>query len=257
MCGVEAVCAYVYLSMSISLCVQKKVEAQVSPSARVLDVAVMFGLSLDTDGCEVIVPPTELTLVPGQVVFITGVSGGGKSTLLRLCHDALVERGGGDVGGEAGRPGVVNLDLLPRLPDVALVDGLARPECESGLPEASLKTVCGWLSLAGLNDAAVMLRRPRDLSEGQRHRLRLAQGIGVAERGGHNWSVLLADEFGSSLDRTTAFGLARSVRRWVSRSGLCFVAATAHDDLLEPLDPDVLVEVGPGGVCSVHARGDG
>jgi len=92
------------------------------------------------------------------------------------------------------------------------------------------------------------------LSEGQRHRLRLAQAIAVAERRPEPWSVLLADEFGSSLDRTTAEAMARGVRRWVARSRVCLVAATAHDDLLEPLGPDVLVEVAPGGGCRVYSR---
>ena len=41
------------------------------------------------------------------------------------------------------------------------------------------------LSLVGLGDAFVMLRRPRELSDGQRARLRIAQAIELAERG---WS---------------------------------------------------------------------
>lgn len=220
----------------------------------------MFGLSLDDRGERAIIPPTELTLCPGQIVFITGVSGGGKSTLLRLIRDALrVEQ-----AGTAPPAGVVSLDALPALPDAPLVDALAYPEGEGqrGRASASLEVVCRWLSLAGLNDAAVMLRCPGELSDGQRHRLRLAQAMAIAERGDASpcdggeggWSLLLADEFGSSLDRTTARALSRCVRRWVTRSGVCLVAATAHDDLLEPLEPDVLVEVAPAGRCAVHLR---
>lgn len=213
----------------------------------------MFGLSLEACDRQTIIPPIELTLGPGTIVFITGVSGGGKSTLLRLIEQALATHRPADA---AASPGCVSLDRLPAMPDAALVEALARPagSDDDNAQGASLETVCGWLSRAGLNDAAVMLRRPRELSEGQRHRLRLAQAMAAAEQRAEAWSVLLADEFGSTLDRTTAQALAQSVRRWVSRSNTCLVAATAHDDLLEPLSPDVLVEVEPGGKCSVHVR---
>lgn len=216
-------------------------------------VAAMFGLSLEGDRDEVVVPPTELTLCPGRVVFVTGVSGGGKSTLLRLVARAIEDM---QVRDAAASPDLVRVDQLPALPDAALVEALARPEADEAndKPDASIEQVCGWLSRAGLNDAAVMLRRPGALSQGQRDRLKLAQAMAVAERQASAWSVLLADEFGSTLDRTTARVLARSVGRWVRSSDTCLVAATAHDDLLEPLAPDVLVEVAPGGCCAVYTR---
>lgn len=66
--------------------------------------------------------------------------------------------------------------------------------------------------------------------------------------------VVLADEFGATLDRTTAAHVARRVRAWVDhRPGVCYVCATTHDDLLEALNPDVLVEVPLG--QRVHVYG--
>jgi len=233
--------------MTTTLHLQHHVQTRIEPTDRAMQIAVMFGLSLDGTREHVIIPPTEITLLPGQIVFITGVSGGGKSTLLRLIDSAIHTD---------NAPGLVWADKLPALPCKALVEALALPEVDADFaPEpAGLDQVCRWLSLSGLNDAAVMLRRPAELSEGQRHRLRLAQAIAVTERRQEPWSLLLADEFGSTLDRTTAHAIARSVRRWVSQSNLCLVAATAHDDLLEPLAPDVLVQVGPGGQCDVYRR---
>lgn len=235
---------------------QQDVTTQVQPTERAMQIAVMFGLTLDGQNKHTIIPPIELTLMPGSAVFLTGVSGGGKSTLMRLIAESI---GAGDPGFRdvrADPPALLRMDGLATLPDVPLVEALALPEVEPspGLEEASLEQVCHWLSLAGLNDAAVMLRRPKELSEGQRHRLSIAQAIAVAHRRKESWSVLLADEFGSTLDRTTAFALARSLRKWVSNEPVCLVLATAHDDLLEPLAPDVLVEVSPGGRCSVHTR---
>ena len=217
-----------------------------------MQIAVMFGLSLDGTHTHTIIPPIELALAPGQIAFVTGSSGGGKSTLLRLIEQAIA---GKAVRDQPQAPRLIQSESLPALPDEALIDVLSEPEVNHAAPPpATLQQTCHWLSLAGLNDAAVMLRTPSQLSEGQRHRLRLAQAMAVAERQAAPWSVLLIDEFGSTLDRTTAFALARSVRRWVAKSNVCLVAATTHDDLLEPLSPDVLVEVAPGGQCEVHQR---
>ncbi|MHB1158115.1 MAG: hypothetical protein ACYC26_14915 [Phycisphaerales bacterium] len=181
---------------------------------------------------------------------------------------------------------------------------------------ATLEQAVRWLSLAGLNDAFVMLRKVSELSDGQRYRFALACAMAEAEerdlgtegrrdegeesarhepqaagRKPHSagLTVVLADEFGSTLDRMTAKVVARNVRKWVSRglrpascglrdgegakpqaadtqaasrkphnpSGgapVCFIAATAHDDLLEALEPDVLVVQEPGEGISVHLR---
>lgn len=212
----------------------------------------MFGLSLDGTQTHTIIPPIEINLSPSQIVFVTGVSGGGKSTILRLIREAIDDR----AAANQSDPALICSDHLPDLPNETLVDALAQPQGQgdAASSSATLEEVCHWLSFAGLNDAAVMLRKPSQLSEGQRHRLKLAQAMAVAQRRPEAWSVLLIDEFGSTLDRTTAFALARSLRRWVAKSNVCLVCATTHDDLLEPLAPDVLVEVSPGGKCVVHYR---
>ncbi len=195
----------------------------------------MFGIGADAGGRVAVLPPIQVHPRPGQVVFITGPSGGGKSTLLRCLSVAAV--------GEGLR--VLDLDMLPGPADRPLVD------CFGDEP---LDRVLGWLSMTGLNDAFVMLRHPSQLSDGQRARFALARLMAMAERleGGESGEdrphpVILCDEFCATLDRAAAFAVARNVRRWVTRHGrACFVAATTHDDLLEPLSPDVLIEKGLG-----------
>ncbi len=198
------------------------------PSPRVVEVAAMFGLGADQTHAVAVVPATDVALRPGQIVFVTGASGSGKSTLLRLMAEAL-----------ADEPGVEVLDFagLPEPADAAVVDAV-----DGGV--LPLDRVLRLLSLAGLNDAFVMLRRPRELSDGQRYRFRLAQVMARVEAADHDaMVVVLADEFGATLDRTTAGALSRNVRRWINHNPrVCFVAATTHDDLLEPLGPDVLIE---------------
>ena len=235
------------MTRSIDLELQRTVATAVQPTEHVLRVATMFGLGIDQHRRLAIIPPIRLTLRPGQVVFITGPSGSGKSTLLKLMAAALSERS--DVC-------VTRFDDLPPLPDQPLVDCF-EPWC------GDLEQVLKILAYAGLNDAFVMLRKPSELSDGQRYRLRLAQTMAIAQaydntqaKGGDPpprrdaptlLHVVLADEFGATLDRTTAHVIARNVRKWTRRAsrhglGLCFIAATTHDDLLEPLEPDVLIE---------------
>lgn len=211
------------------------VAAGTTPSPRVAAVAGMFGLGLDPDRQVTLIPPTRLTLRTGQVVFITGASGGGKSTLLRKIAEAVTHR-----GGEVTRVGDAEL------PDRPLVDLL---------PEDPLDRTLSRYARAGLNDAFVLLRHPRQLSDGQRCRLQLALALAAAERAtGPGLRVILADEFGATLDRVTAAVIARNLRKWTTRTGICFIAATTHDDLLGPLDPDLVIEKGLGPRLSIAER---
>lgn len=201
--------------------------AAATPTPRVGAVAAMFGLGLDESRTVEVLPPTSVRLGRGRVVFVTGRSGGGKSTLLRLLRERLAER-------RDARP----IDFQPagaaedRRPIVEAVGG-------------SLAQATRRLAIAGLNDAFVMLRRPGELSDGQRYRFALARAMADAENAGPaRLNVVLADEFGATLDRRTAKVIAANARRWTRREGVCLVAATTHDDLLEALEPDQLIVVG-------------
>lgn len=204
----------------------------------------MFGLGIDETRSMTLIPPTAIDLLPGHVVFITGPSGSGKSTVLRLICDALAHQ---------PQARAICFDHLPRLPEQPLIDSLATL-CPS------LERALHLLSIAGLADAFVMLRSPSQLSDGQCYRFRLAQTMATVETGPPVvFHVILADEFGATLDRFTAAVIARNVRKWTRRLAdssrqACFVAATSHDDLLEPLEPDVLIEKHLGARIDVLTR---
>jgi ABC-type ATPase with predicted acetyltransferase domain len=204
----------------------------IDPTPRVCQIASMFGLGVDESRSLTIVPPTTLSITPHQLIFITGASGGGKTTLLNLIRHALPT-----LHSQAAR--LIDFDTLlpnPQHHDAPIVEALG----------GSLEQAVRWLSIAGLNDAFIMLRRLSQLSDGQRYRYRLAHAIALTEAHPDQLCVVLADEFGSTLDRLTASVIARNIRKWTSRANVCFIAATTHDDLLEPLHPDTLIIQHPG-----------
>jgi len=213
--------------------IEQSVATAVQPSQRVLQTAAMFGLGVDDQRTINIVPQTEIALPEGGIVFITGPSGGGKSTVLRAIAEQCAAK---DIA-------VIDFEQRDEGADAPLVDAF----------DLSLEDTTSLLALVGLGDAFVMLRSPGQLSDGQRYRLRLAQAIRSAQQRGGG-AVIVADEFGATLDRLTATVIARNLRKWVSKTNHTFVCATTHDDLLEPLEPDVLVYKGLGEEIEVATK---
>ncbi|HZW09545.1 MAG TPA: hypothetical protein VFF69_06560 [Phycisphaerales bacterium] len=166
-----------------------------------------------------------LAMRPGEVALVTGPSGCGKSTLLR-----------GAASAAAGQ-GVVQAERLParRAGGGAIID----------LFTGSVARSRRVLSLAGLGEAGLWGRSPAELSEGQRARLGLALAMARAEQ--RRASLVLIDEFCSSLDRVTVRGVARAVRAWSRAAASArIVCATSHDDVAEWLRPDLTIRPGGG-----------
>ncbi|MGF1634336.1 MAG: hypothetical protein ACFCVE_10845 [Phycisphaerae bacterium] len=184
---------------------------------------------------------------PGHVLLVTGPSGSGKSRLLRRLGQSRSVRW-------------VQPARL-RLADAAVVD------CLSPL---TLEEAVALLNRLGLAEAWLYLKTPRQLSEGQRWRLRLAAAwvaathrqplepdpkqrtfararrseidTDAAESSAERRrAVLLVDEFAAPLDAVSAAVVAHTLRRLITDSPVAAVVATGRDEVADALSPDETV----------------
>lgn len=189
-------------------------QTRVQRSPRVLEIAEAFGIGLE-DKEFVVFDNVDLEINPGDVVYITGQSGGGKSVLLRQLATRMAEEG----------KSVVNIDQV-ELRDAPLIDQIGKDTNDA----------IRLLAAAGINDAYLYVRKPGELSDGQRYRFRLAKCI---ESGAQVW---VADEFLAVLDRTAAKVIAFSLQKVARRAGATVLVATTHTDMAPDLAPDLIVE---------------
>ena len=193
--------------------ISKSFSQQGQVSERSVSVMRMFGLTTDRlaeGSCTI---KCQLEINEGDIVYITGPSGAGKSVLLKELEKAvpLSER--------------VNLNKIMLPEDKSVID------CIDGDFVDGLKT----LSIAGLNDAFCVLNQPRNLSDGQKYRFRLAVALSSGAK------YIFADEYCSELDRITAAVISYNIHKYAKRTGVTFILASSHDDVLMDLSPDVLV----------------
>jgi len=155
----------------------------------------------------------RLRVRPGDIIYITGASGAGKTVLLNALYQQI------DIH-----------DRL-RLDDIELADDRPLIDCIDQPLFATTET----FSRAGMGDVFCMLQTPAALSLGQQHRYRLGRALAGSA------SFIFADEFTSSLDRITAASIAHQLRKHSRRTGKVFVLASSHEDTLKDLLPDILI----------------
>jgi ABC-type transport system involved in cytochrome c biogenesis ATPase subunit/N-acetylglutamate synthase-like GNAT family acetyltransferase len=183
---------------------------------RTLAVCEAFGLGVDETKRFVVFDNFSLEFRRSGLIYVTGDSGGGKTLLLKAFKDYF--------GDEA-----IELSDLQVDPEETLIEGVGR----------DVKEAIEILSLCGLNDAFLFLRRFKELSDGQKYRYKLAKLVDCKEK-----SVWVVDEFCASLDRVMARVVAYSFQKVARKLGKTVVVATTHDDLVGDFQPDVVVRKG-------------
>ena len=193
--------------------IDKRYHTQVDRTDRVLEIAEAFGLGLD-DKEFVVFDNNSIEVRQGDVVYITGESGSGKSTVLRELVVQMKTEG----------LNVADIDEV-QFEDRPLIDQIGKSTTEG----------IDFMQLTGVNDANIWLRKPQQLSDGQRYRFRLAKLI---ESGANVW---VADEFLAVLDRTTAVNVAFNMQKVARRVGATLIVATTHDDMETDLAPSLKI----------------
>ena len=173
----------------------------------------MFGLTVERLSDRGISHICTVEINAGDIVYITGPSGSGKSVLL------------GELEKSVPASEKVNLSEIKLPADKCVIDCL----------EGDLLKCLKLLSIAGLNDIFCVLNQPANLSDGEKYRFRIAMALAAGKR------FVFADEFCSELDRITAAAIAYNIQKFAKRAGVIFILASSHEDTLVDLSPDVLV----------------
>jgi len=213
------------------------------------------------DGPEVL-RDINLTLEPGTFHFLTGASGAGKTSLLRLMYLAERPRRGAirlfgrDTASlsrmEAPvlrrRVGVVFQDFR-LLPHLSAFDNVALPLRVASVGETEIRQhvteLLAWVGLADAMDA-----RPQTLSGGEQQRLAIARAV-VARP-----DLLLADEPTGNVDDHNAMRMMRLFQN-AHHYGATVVVATHNAQLVARYNyPQLHLESGRLGVLPVALPAD-
>jgi cell division transport system ATP-binding protein len=200
------------------------------------NVGLRYGTGAET------LSDVSFTLSAGAFYFLTGASGAGKTSLLKLLYLAqrptrgLVRLFGEDAGalprarlpGFRRRIGVVFQDFR-LLPHLSAYDNIALPLRVAGMPEAEIEApVREMLAWVGLTDRGSA--RPPTLSGGEQQRIAIARAVITRPE------ILVADEPTGNVDPDMAERLLHLFDS-LNRLGTTVVVAT-HDFHLLNRIPD-------------------
>jgi len=207
-----------------NLTFSRRFSSTVEPTVNVKAIAAAFGLGINEDLEITLYENLEVPVGAGRIIYITGDSGAGKSCLLRdiKARTAAME----DFM-------VLTDPVVGDMPDKPLVDQFG---------DWGIKAVCEILAQVGIAEPFVYLRKPRELSDGQRYRFVLAAMIYQAQmQAKGRVPIVCIDEFLAFLDRETARNVAFQIRRVSIKHQMCFVVATTHNDFERDLQANTTI----------------
>ncbi|PKL48748.1 MAG: hypothetical protein CVV39_03915 [Planctomycetes bacterium HGW-Planctomycetes-1] len=214
----------------VSLKADKKFEWNLPLTDKAADVLRAFGITVQRLKGSAITHTCEIKLSAGEICYITGPSGSGKSVLLREFYNNLNSNNKININDISLPNDKTCVDCFDERP----TSNIERSTLNVGSSNGFLETL-RHLSSAGLTDVFCVLNSPATLSEGQKYRYRIAKAIASDKQ------FIFADEFCSNLDRVTAVVISHNLRKFAKKTGKVFVLASSHDDLLADLLPEVIV----------------
>ena len=173
----------------------------------------------------------SFTLFAGSFYFLTGASGAGKSSLLRMLYLAQRPSRGmiglfgtdavtlprGRLPGFRRRIGVVYQDYR-LVPHMSAFDNVALPLRVAGIPEKDVaRPVADMLEWVGLADR--MAAKPATLSGGEQQRVAIARALATRPK------VLLLDEPTEGIQPSIIRDMARTLKRIRDTRGLSIIVS--------------------------------
>lgn len=141
-----------------------------------------------------------------NIMLICGKSGSGKSTILR------------EIG------------------DIKPIEYDYQKAVISQFPNLTEEEACDLLCGVGLASVPTWLRKPQELSNGERARLDLCKAIYEAGKG----QIIYVDEFTSVVNRDVAKSMSYALQRYIRQKNLKIIIASCHFDIIEWLNPNYI-----------------
>ena len=141
-----------------------------------------------------------------NIMLICGKSGSGKSTILR------------EIG------------------DIKPIEYDYQKAVISQFPNLTEEEACDLLCGVGLASVPTWLRKPQELSNGERARLDLCKAIYEAGKG----QIIYVDEFTSVVNRDVAKSMSYALQRYIRQNNLKIIIASCHFDIIEWLNPNYI-----------------
>ena len=201
-------------------------------------------------GATTVLQGVNLSVAPGELVFVLGPSGSGKSTMLRCCN-RLEEPDEGEIRleGECVTGAGVNLNslrrrvgmvfqhfnLYPHLNAKANVTLALRKVLKLSRPDADARAMAS-LSSVGLADKADA--RPSKLSGGQQQRVAIARALALEP------TVMLFDEPTSALDPELVGDVLETLREMKDRGMTMLVVSHEMAFAREAADRVIFMDEG-------------
>jgi len=185
----------------------------------------------------------SLTIEPGDVALITGASGSGKSTVIRLLTSKFSSlRREMEISGR-----ILNIDRR----SIAVLNASgndSRPLIDQVEENGGIKEAIRMLNSAGLSEAHLYIKRMDQISDGQRYRFAVAK-LCDSEK-----PIWIADEFLSALNPEMAAIVAKGLRKMACKYGATLVLAAPHfHSFIGSLFPNKLIKLRWGARAVVYS----
>jgi len=174
--------------------------------------------------------------------MISGASGSGKSTLIRLLTTEFVNSDDVEITGaipDQIQDYIAILDTQ-RYESLPLIEQIARA--------GDIRDAIEILNSVGLSEAHLYIKRPEQISDGQRYRFAVAQLCDSKK------PVWIADEFVSTLNPEMSAIVARGLRKIAYKCGATLILSASHiDSFLQTLLPNKFIMLSWGGEIAVYS----